>query len=413
MKILLVNTSDIGGGAARAVYRLHKALLAEGVDSLMLVQEKKSDDYTVIGPETKVEKVMAKIRPIMDSIPVKFYKNRIKTPFSPAWVPFSNIVKKINEIKPNIVHLNWICGGLMRIEDIAKIKSPIVWSLHDNWAFTGGCHIMWDCEKYRNECGACPILGSNKNNDLSKKIFYRKQKTFGKINNMVIVGLSKWLSKRAEESTLLKDKKHINLPNPIDTKVFKPFDKIECRRLWNFPKDKKIILFSAIDAIKDINKGFGKLIDALYKIKCKDIELVVAGSGKPLNTPNFKFKVHYIGRLYDDISLVTLYNASDVVVVPSLQETLSNTVMESLSCGTPVVVFDVGGNSDMIEHKINGYLAKPFDTTDLANGIEWVLNNPNYDELCKSAREKVVREFDSRVVAKKYIKLYEEILKNS
>lgn len=99
-------------------------------------------------------------------------------------------------------------------------------------------------------------------------------------------------------------------------------------------------------------------------------------------------------------------------MVPSLQENLSNAIMESMACGKPVVAFDVGGNSDMIEHNINGYLAKPFDTSDLANGIEWVLNAPDYDELCKNAREKVVKEFDSKVVVEKYVRLYQEVLRN-
>jgi glycosyltransferase involved in cell wall biosynthesis len=101
------------------------------------------------------------------------------------------------------------------------------------------------------------------------------------------------------------------------------------------------------------------------------------------------------------------------MIVPSLQENLSNAIMESLACGTPVVAFDVGGNSDMIEHLINGYLAKPFESQDLANGIEWVLNALNYDELCGNAREKVMREFDSVVVARKYIELYKDIFQSN
>jgi len=122
--------------------------------------------------------------------------------------------------------------------------------------------------------------------------------------------------------------------------------------------------------------------------------MAVFGSSEPEVSQNFGFKTHYLGHLYDDVSLVTLYSAVDVMIVPSLQENLSNAIMESLSCATPVVAFDVGGNSDMIEHKINGYLARPFDTDDLVYGIEWVLNYENYDELCKNAREKVLKEFD-------------------
>jgi len=411
MKVLIVNTSDIQGGAARAAYRLHKALLNEGIDSQMLVQKKSSDDYTVIGPISKIEKTFSFLRPQLDQLPVKFYKNRTKTLFSPSWIGNKKIIQKINEIDPDIVHLHWICGGMIKIEDLLKIKKPIVWSLHDNWAFTGGCHIKWDCEKYKNECGACPRLGSNKIKDLSKWVWDRKYKTFNKINNLTIIGLSKWVTECSKNSTLLKDKKHITLPNPIDTTVFKPFDKDKARELWNLPKNKKLILFGAMSATSDVNKGFKQLIEVLQKLnKTNEIEFVVFGSSKPKNAPEFGFKAHYVGKLEDDVSLVTLYNAVDVMVVPSLQENLSNTIMESLSCATPVVAFNIGGNSDMIEHKKNGYLAKPFNTTDLKDGIEWVLNANNYDELCKNAREKVVKEFDSKVVAKKYIELYEKLL---
>ena len=208
MKILIVNTSDIQGGAARAAYRLHRSLLNAGIDSQMLVQKKSSDDYTVIGPISKIEKAFSFLRPQLDQLPVKFYKNRTKTLFSPSWIGSKKIIQKINETDPDIVHLHWICGGMIKIEDLLKIKKPIVWSLHDNWAFTGGCHIKWDCEKYKNECGACPRLGSNKIKDLSKWVWDRKYKTFNKINNLTIIGLSKWVTECSKNSTLLKDKKH-------------------------------------------------------------------------------------------------------------------------------------------------------------------------------------------------------------
>lgn len=410
MKVLIVNTYDIQGGAARATYRLHRALIDAGIDSYMLVQSKASDDYTVVGPTTKIQKAIAKMRPTLDQIPVQFYKNRTKTLFSPAWLPFSNIVDKINEINPDIVHLHWICGGLMRIEDIAKIKAPIVWSLHDMWPFTGGCHYDEGCGAYKKMCSYCKVLGSNKNRDLSRKIWYKKEKTYLKIRNMTIVGLSKWITQSAKSSPLFRNFHIVNLPNPIDTDIFKPFWKEKSRELWGLSKDKKLVLFGAMSATSDPRKGFKELSEALRKLKLRDIELVVFGSSKPKDAPDFGFNTHYLGHLHDDVSLVTLYNAVDVTVVPSLQENLSNTIMESLSCGTPVVAFNIGGNSDMIEHKINGYLAKPYDTDDLAKGIEWILSSPKYDELCENARNKVLREFDSKVVVKKYIELYDKII---
>lgn len=164
-------------------------------------------------------------------------------------------------------------------------------------------------------------------------------------------------------------------------------------------------------ATSDLRKGFKELSIAIQNLdKNLNIEFVVFGSSKPQNAPDLGFKTHYLGSLHDDVSLVTLYSAVDVMIVPSLQENLSNAIMESLSCGTPVVAFDIGGNSDMIEHQNTGYLAKPFDATDLKDGIEWVLNSSNYDDRCTNAREKVVREFDSEVVAGKYVELYKEVL---
>jgi len=411
MRILVVSTSDIDGGASKAAYRLHRALLSQGIDSQMLVQSKISDDYTVIAETQKIKKKLNKLRPFFDSIPLRLYKDRTKVVFSPSWLPFSKVVDQINEINPDIVHLHWICLGMMSIEDIAKIKAPIVWSLHDMWAFTGGCHYSDECVGYISNCGNCTILGSTKADDLSRATWNRKQKIFAKSPNMTIVGLSKWLECCAKNSSLFKDNNVLNLPNPIDTDRFKAFDKKKARELWGIPKDKKLILFGALGATSDQRKGFKVLSEALNKLKNNAVEFVVFGSSEPKEPQNFGYKTYYLGHLHDDVSLVTLYSAVDVMVVPSLQENLSNAIMESLSCATPVVGFDIGGNRDMIEHRVCGYLAKPFDSNDLASGIEWVLNAENYDELCKNAREKVLRTFDSKVIAKSCVELYKQILK--
>jgi len=410
MKVLIVNTSDIGGGAARAAHRLHEALLGQGVDSQMLVQENKSKEYRVLLPsEKKTKKIFNKVRPFIDQAFLYKYKNRSKTPFSVSFLPSKDVIKKINELEPDVVHLHWVCAGFLNIEDIGLIKKPIVWSLHDMWPFTGGCHYDENCGKYVNSCGSCKVLQSKSDNDLSRKIWERKKKNFSK-KNINVIGLSRWLEKCAKESFFLKKSKVVNLPNPINPIIFKPVNKTIARELWDLPNEKKLILFGAMNATGDLRKGFKELSNALYELQSKDVELVIFGSSEPKQSQNFGFKTHYLGQLSDDVSLATLYSAVEIMVVPSLQENLSNAIMESLSCGTPVIGFNIGGNSDMIDHKINGYLAKPFDPSDLARGIEWVLNAPNYEELCKNAREKVLREFDYKVVAPKYIELYQEIL---
>jgi len=413
MKVLIVNTSDIQGGAARAAYRLHQSLQKIEIDSKMLVQKKTSVDPAVISPDTKSRRLEAVLRPQFDKLTVNRYRNKTRTLFSPAWVPFSNVAERINNIKPDVVHLHWIAGGMLRIEELEKIKAPIVWSLHDMWAFTGGCHYDEDCGKFVAHCGKCPVLGSIKTSDLSYKIFNRKLKTYAKIKNLSVVGLSRWLAESAEQSLLFKNKHVVNLPNPIDTNVFKPLDKDIAREMLGIPEGKKIILFGAMSATSDPRKGFVELSSALKLLDMKGVELAVFGSNKPEAALNFNFPVCYLGRFHDDLSLSILYSAADVMVVPSLQENLSNVIMESLACGTPVVAFNIGGNPDMIDHWQNGYLAKPYDPADLACGINYVLEYPTPEVLRNNAVQKVQECFEAEKVALQYCRLYEEVIKNS
>ncbi|MHA1755360.1 MAG: glycosyltransferase family 4 protein [Promethearchaeota archaeon] len=415
MKILLLNTNDISGGAAIAAYRLLKGLQQNSVQAQMLVQSKKSDDYSIIGPQTKWQKVFSKIRPIIDSIPVRFYRQRKKIIFSPAILP-DNISKKVKDISPDIVHLHWIASGFIRIENLAKINKPIIWTLHDSWAFTGGCHIPFDCKKYIKSCGCCPILNSNKKRDLSYKIWKRKEKSWKNLD-LTVVTPSSWLGECAKKSSLFYKTRVEVIPNGIDLSRFKPIDKNIARDILCLSKDKKIILFGAMSAINDQNKGFHLLKEALKKAsakKNKNIELLIFGSSKPKDEEDLGFKTHYLGHLNDEISLALVYSAADVMIVPSMQEAFGQTASESLACGTPVVAFGNTGLSDIVEHQKNGYLAKPFDTTDLAFGIKWVLEeDKKWKKLSHNAREKVINQFDIVKVAKRYEDLYKDILKNN
>lgn len=412
MKILHINTVDTFGGAARAVYRLHRALLDVNIDSQMLVQLKNSDDYTVIkSAQNNFDKIFNIIRPTIDNFLLRNYPDRDKTLFSSAYAPFSNIAKRIEELNPDVVHLHWICGSYFPIEDLLKIKKPLVWSLHDNWAFTGGCHIKWECEKYTASCGKCPRLASEIENDLSRKVLLRKQKVFDQMPNLKIIGLSHWLSECAKKSHLFKNKEIITLPNVLNTKSYSPVDKALARTLLNLPLNKKLVMFGAMSATSDINKGFNQLLQALNHLT-DDIELVVFGSSQPEQALPFEQPIHYLGHLYDDHSLKLVYSAADVMVVPSLQENLSNAIMESLACQTPVIAFDVGGNQDLILHTRNGYLAKPYDVIDLAKGVNWVLNHENLSQLACNARGHVLDNFSCDNIVPKYIDLYKTMLKH-
>ena len=410
MKVLIVNTNENEGGAAKAALRLYNSLISENIDAYYLVDNKISDDYRIVGLVSKIDKLKKVVRQQFDQLLVRRYKNRTGMIFSQNSTVFtSELVDRINDINPDIVHLHWVNNGMLNIKDLLRIKKPIVWTMHDSWLFTGGCHVPYKCEKYKDKCGACPVLGSYRQNDLSYKVFKTKEKIFEKIN-LTIVTPSKWLQSNCLTSQLLKDKSINVIPNGINMNLYKPIKKEIARELLGLPLDKKIVLFTASSATSDPNKGFVKLSEAISKITFLDVVFVVLGGSKPKNAPNFNHDTYYLGQFHDDMAMVLAYGCADVVVVPSLSENLSNTIMESLSCAIPVVAFNIGGNGDMIEHKINGYLAKPFDASDLKDGIEWILNTTKYNQLCTDAREKVMREFDSKMVAGKHIKLYESIL---
>lgn len=410
MRVLIVNSFDKKGGAARAAFRLHEALLESGVDSIMLVQNSSKNHRLIHNPKTKIQKLAALIRPILDLRIVKYYRNRENVLFSSGLIPCSGIVKRIKEINPDIVHFHWVTNGMINIDDIKRIKSPIVWTLHDMWPFTGGCHYNNNCLGFKLKCGSCPILNSKNDKDLSFKIWKRKEKTYKQTSNMVVIGLSKWMTNCAKSSSLLKNKKIIHLPNPINTTTFAPFDSTHARKAFNLPYDKKLILFGAVGINKDRRKGFKELLKAMDNLE-PNYELVIFGENEQSDNFPSKQKSHFIGSLDDDVSLKLLYCSVDVMVVPSLQENLSNVIMESMACGTPVVGFNIGGNSDMIEHLKTGYLAKPFDPEDLAKGIKWIIEKGNEMGISENNRKKVLLEFDSNLIAKRHLELYKQLTK--
>jgi glycosyltransferase involved in cell wall biosynthesis len=411
MKVLTVNSSDLGGGAARAAFRLHQGLLAIGVDSRMLVQNRRSDDRCVQGPNTLLEKTMARVRPTLDLLPVKRYPNYGRKMFSPAWLPFGGIADRINASDADVVHLHWIAAGMIRIEDLERIRKPMVWSMHDMWPFSGGCHYDEGCDRWRTSCGACPVLGSSQEKDLSSKVFRRKQATYAKLKGRVtIVGLSGWMAQCARESALLKGFRVVRLPNGINTNVFKCIDRNEAKRILGLPTHKPLVLFGAENAMSDRRKGFRHLSEALQALPPGSVELAVFGASRPEQPPDLGHPIHYLGRFHDDISLCLLYNAADVTVVPSLQENLSNTIVESLACGTPVAAFDICGNGDMVTQGYNGFLVPAFDPQALALGIIDVVGGTRYSTMRRNARHMALERFELLGVSKCYRKLYNMVI---
>jgi len=413
MKPLLLNTFDANGGAAIATYRLHQGLRNIGVDSELLVQTKSTSDPHVLQAKNWHPALM-QLAPNLDKFPLRFYKNYRHRPFSPAIFP-EQLAGQIKAIDPDIVHLFWVTAGFLKPETLAKLNKPIVWTLHDMWAFTGGCHYDEECGRYQQNCGMCPLLGSEKAEDLSRRLWQRKLEAWKHVP-ITVVATSKWLANCAQASSLFSHQRIEVLPNGLDMDKYKPIDKAAARQAFNLPQDKKLILVSAFGVVDDPRKGLHFLMPALEQLsqdaRGKNVELVVLGAGSSAKPANLNMHIHYINRLHDEISQVLLYSAVDVLVAPSMQENLANTVVEAMACGAPVVAFDIGGMPDMITHQKSGYLAKPFEVGDLANGISFVLNNDVlYPQLSQTARESAVNQYAVSKVAASYQNLYQDILK--
>ncbi len=413
MKVCLLSRSDGRSGGYAAAYRLQQGFHQAGVDSTMLVGEKTRDDFTVCSPESKLEREWVKIARSLDTLPLRLYPQRVRTSYSLQWLP-DKITPKIVKINPDIINLHWINAGYLQIETITRFNKPLVWTLHDMWPFTGGCHYSNDCDRYTISCGICPQLGSNRDWDLSRWVWQRKAKAW-KNTNLTIVALSSWLGKCARDSSLFKDLRIELIPNSLDTQQYRPINRQVARDILNLPQDKQLVFFGSLKATSNERKGFHLLQPALQdlsKSEWKDrLELVIFGSSQPENPPEFGFKTHYLGTFNDDLSLALVYSAANVFVLPSVQDNLPNTIMEAIACGTPCVAFKIGGIPDLIEHEKNGYLAQPYKTEDLAQGIAWVLENEErHQKLSFRAREKVEQEFTMEIQSRRYLSLFAEIL---
>ncbi|MFM4768965.1 glycosyltransferase [Aeromonas veronii] len=410
MKIVHISHSDSVGGAARAAYRLHRAQLKFGIESRMLVRSKKTDDWTVQGPETRLEKIINMLRPAIGQQLNKLQISQNTNLHSGNWLP-SCWANKLNNSDVDIVNLHWVAGETMSIEDIGRIRKPIVWTLHDMWPFCGMEHVTEYGEDARWRRGyysdnRCDL---ERGIDLDKWGWLRKKKSWQQ--PMHIVAPSHWMAECAKQSILFKDLPISVIPNPLDTEVYKPLEPSFCRQALGLPDNRKIILFGAMGGGKDRNKGYDLLLTALdhlsTNINVNDVLCVIFGQSQPENLPKMPFETHWFGHIHDDVTLSLLYNAASVMVVPSRCENLPQTATEAQACGIPVVAFNCTGLTDIVLHKKTGYLAKAFDTVDMAYGLVFCINNYDLMPLLRQkSRDIVLSNWGGERVVNRYLDLY-------
>lgn len=422
MKILHLNTFDHGGAAIAAI-RLHKALLAQGIDSSMIFLNKTNNNipstYSYNHPRkkrhdfihrqlirlkssvsppnlTKLELNMLNLQNKVDGFETfTFNPNDLDVTTQKLWKD------------ADIIHLHYI-AGFVDYCVFEKDKKQIIWTLHDMNPFTGGCHYSSGCEKFKKECTNCPQLAgtTNTNNSLADQNY---KKTYLSYISPIITSPSVWLNTCSAQSTIFHNFRNFHIPYSLDISAFTQHDKTFCRQVFNLPHNKKILLFVS-EFVDNFRKGFDLLINALTKVNHSEVHICAVGS----NNKEIVYQngITFIGRIYDERLMSIAYSAADVFVLPSREDNLPNVMLESLACGTPVIAFPVGGMLDILKTGFNGILANDLTSESLSNSINDFFDGKyNFDseEISENARQ----SFAPLIQSERYIKLYHSMLNSS
>jgi glycosyltransferase involved in cell wall biosynthesis len=412
MKMALLSTYE-NGGAGKAALRLHKGLSLIGEDSTFFVKHKSGFDKNVIrlhGPEIN--------NLLFENIVQKHFIQNIYPGNSMSSMMYPsvgfNFLKCIEEY--DIINVHWV-SMFISLEAIVKMNAmgkPIIWTLHDQNPMTGACHYTHGCEKYKTDCSDCPQL-KEEFHDIAKTVLETKKNYLPK--ELVIVTPSQWLADCAKESTIFKDHRIEVISNSLETDIFYPVNKEEAKRIWGIPANAKVILFGACDHTEH-RKGFLELIEAIKnlvqtdenikKLLCEEkLYIFTFGYNSSLLT-NIGVPLRALGYIDSDRELCLAYSAADVYALPSLEDNLPNTLLESLACGTPVVAFSTGGMTDVIENGKNGFLSAMKDTKSFGERLAEVLKGDSMNEEC---RRYALEHFQLEIQASEYQSLFQEVCK--
>jgi glycosyltransferase involved in cell wall biosynthesis len=421
VKIVHINTFDRLGGAARAANRLHDGLQRIGQESCMFVLDKTSHDPFVTKYEPPGD-LLSRLGRTVGRQTLGRATSRYRAT-APAGLSFFTDDRTIygkdawQHIPDNdLIQLHWVSGFLDYRSFFAALpaRKPVVWTLHGMDAITGGCFYDNGCGRFTEKCGACPQLGSRTDADLTHQVWKRKRESYSRLGRaqLHIVTPSRWLREEVKRSSLLSSFPCTVIPNGLDTDVFVPRSRSVAREVLGVPPGAKVILFIA-DGLHDPRKGFHLLAEALAGMMSDgNVFLTSLGPGYP---PSLQGLRHLqIESLNNDRFLSYVYSAADIFVAPSLQENLPNTVLESMSCGTPVVGFAVGGIPDLVRPGLTGLLAKPADALDLRRAITEILSdNDRLKGMAVNCRKVVTEEYNLELQARRYLNLYSEALEKS
>ena len=411
MKVLHLCFSDQEGGAARCAYRIHEALREHitSVESQMLVIKKHTEDESVFTIESWKGQNIRSVRGFLDRKCARMFGSHDGYPVHSLNILKSGILREIKKLKPDVIHLHWISGAMISIYEIASLRIPVVWTLHDLWPLLGVRH-------HPEKIVPSEIIADNGEylstpNRLSKWLYHAKAEAWHD-SKMTFVSQCEWSRKIAERSLIGKGHEHSVIGCPLDTSVFCPDGRKLARQSLGLNEDEKVILIGSSGALSINNKakGFHYLFEAMELLPSlltsERVKVITVGNDQ--HVPKFLFPTTNLGHISDNRRLAEIYSAADLVVVPSVMETFGQSISEPMACGTPVVAFDATSQKDLIEDGINGYLAAFPDTVDLAMKIGRGLLESH--KLRGRCRAYAAERWDFQVVAKKYESVYQRAL---
>ena len=411
MRVVIVNTSERTGGAAIAARRLMEALKGSGIKVKMVVRDKETDEVTVVQLRKSWLGVWNFLWERLMILKSNLFrkKNLFAVDIANAGTDITGLPEFV---QADVIHLHWINQGMLSLGNIKKILQsgkPVVWTMHDQWPFTGICHYSGECDRYASHCQDCHLLYHRHRFDLSYRVFEKKLSLY-KHSKITFVACSRWLEGLAKRSVLAPGHQVTNIPNPINTSLYHPIDKVSVRKKLGLPTDKKLLMFGSMK-ITDKRKGIDYLIEACRILSdSPSLAILIMGKDADACKSLFPFPVYSMSYRTDEKDIVDVYNAADLYVTPSLSDNLPNTIMEAMACGVPCVGFNIGGIPEMIDHLHNGYVATYKSAEDLANGIIWSLNETNYPSLSEGARRKVTGNYSEQAIAKRYINIYNAVI---
>ncbi len=414
MNILQLSTDDFSGGASRAAYRLHQALCAQGLDSRMRVLVHQTANARVIagrGPRSFEQKVRDRVARVLRDRRARQFRTDNLILHSYGQVS-AGLVGEINASPADVLNLHWIVN-LLSVEDIGRLRKPIVWTLHDMWAFCGGEHYAPDNVGARFGHG---YLNDNRpagehGPDLNREAWERKRRAWAD-QSFQIVAPSRWMAGCVRDSVLFRNTPVRVIPNPIEMEqLWRPLSKRFAHAALGLDPNKQYVLSGSAGGSPHL-KGEDLLLKAMARVAAargQEIEILIFGQFRPLHDQDWPCRVHWLGPVRDDHVMATIYSACDLMVVPSRQDNLPNTAVEANACGAPVVGFEIGGLPDIVSHQESGWLARAFDTDMLGDGILWMLSDPQrLAKLSAQARKIALARYSGQAVTQQYLQVYEE-----